>query len=407
MVQAVATHEASRSVERKLVDDRVTATGVKAVEMSADNTAAVLRVAMGDGSLRMVRMERVGSRIELRLHAEGVERDVSAQPAAGIRAIFLLASLPDVAEHATSEFARQSCSWLGEFDADDELQLLLAAHPTLATLRGRSAFTLASAIPEGVSAALRADTYAKAVHSLLPGRETGRSLLDAVAQSMVSSGHLRLREVSIAAAGQRLTDQDLQIVLQNSTRDAALSIIEPDTAAAASCVLSRLDRRAHRIVLVEAARERHGLRALRKIAAAGSQGHLDVTGVRGQQQLDWLLMRSAEALAEPAGAGPLANLNGKVLDSDGSRVRVVTSRQEFAHLGRTMSNCLATWGPASLLRGCVILAVVDATGSPRQAIEIAGDRVVQWEGPGRQAVPREERIAIGAALRAVGVRTGR
>jgi hypothetical protein len=386
-----------------LVDDRVTGPGVARVELELCDERGVATVILGDGAMRAVSLERVGARIEVRLRLDESVCDVSAQPGIGIRSLFLSACLPEVSDYLVAAFAGCTRAWFGELDANDEVQLLLAAHPALVALRNRSGFVLEAAIPQSASRSLRAGSFAAAVEDLLPGRRTGRGLLGAVARSMIGAGKLRLREVSIAAAGQRLTDQALEIVLLSRTPDASTSVVEPDTAAAAGRVLSRMSIASHRTVLAEVARDRFGLRALRTIAAAESRG-LDISGVKGERQLRWLLDRCAEALAEPAMDSPLGSLNGRVLSPDGMRLRVVTSRQEFAHLGRAMSNCLATWGPASVARGCAIVAVVDGVGTPMQAIEVENGQVVQWEGPSRKVVPGSSRELVKDALREAGVR---
>lgn len=395
-----------QSGRRVLVDDRVTGPGVARVELELCDERAVATVILGDGAMRAVSLERLDARIDVRLRVDEAVCDVSAQPGNGIRSLFLSACLPEVSEYLVSALAGCTRAWFGELDANDELQLLLAAHPALVSLRHRSGFLLETAIPQSASKSLRSGSFAAAVGELLPGRRIGRGLLAAVAESMIGTGKLRLREVSIAAAGQRLTDQAIELVLLSRTPDAAASVIEPDTAAAAGRVLSKMSITSHRTVLVEVARDRLGLRALRTIAAAESQG-LDISGIRGERQLRWLLDRCAEALAEPVGDSPLGSLNGRVLSPDGMRLRVVTSRQEFAHLGRAMSNCLATWGPASVARGCAIVAVVDGVGTPMQAIEVENGQVVQWEGPSRRAVPAASRELVKEALSEIGIRVQR
>lgn len=323
--------------------------------------------------------------------------DVSHDPVSALRALFEDDPHPGLLDHLIEQAARFSAGIVGQLSDHAAEQLLLSGHPALSVLAGAAALRVPSALPKDISEVFRRASLRDATEAAVPGGRSSRQLRDAVVASWTRDGVLRLRDVSMLAAGRTLGDSQLALVLSHDSPVEPWAVVTRRVADACSGVLARLGRANHASVLRQLVGHPSGLAHMRLIAAAGQAG-VDTAGIRGGDRLDWLLRRCAEALERPVSGTPIGHLHGRRIGDSGRRVRVVTTKGEFSHVASRMSNCLATYGPTAMERGSSFAVVVSADGEPQQALEVRGGRVLQWAGPSNQMVPAAERRTVLEAL---------
>jgi hypothetical protein len=385
---------------RTLIDDPACSDGLRDVRVTSGSTDLTIEVRRSGDGLARVRLDVESGRLVVMLdRADRPTRDLTCDPQWAVRSLFGDGPLPGLSAHLLDLAAEFSRKHVGELSTEPTSQLLLAGHPSLTAVLGKRSLGLPASLPLDESEMFKAPSVRSAVETLTVGRRPGRALLDAVAIAWAGTEVLRLRGVSMIRAGAALPDSQLTKVLEQVSEVEPWCTITAESARRCGAVFGRLGRSAHLQLMAEVVARRDGLGAMRLIAAADSTG-LDLSGIRGNDRLDWLLTRAAEALERPLPGSPIGHLHGRRLDERGRRVRVVRSKAEFAHIASSMGNCLATYGPSATSSGSSIAVVVDEHGRPEQALEVKRGRVVQWAGPSNSAVPVEERQRVLRALTA-------
>ena len=167
------------------------------------------------------------------------------------------------------------------------------------------------------------------------GSRPRRTVARAAEAAMTAGGEFRTREVSLLAAGRGLPAEDLVRLLEagHGSPSAGLVEVSPVAATAAATALASAGRGVHCKVLGGLVVDPLGLVKLRRIGAAAGAG-LDLTGVKGLDPLPWVLSRVDEALVRPNEDDVRwGHLHGVRVDANGARLRVITTKAEFDHVG--------------------------------------------------------------------------
>jgi hypothetical protein len=389
---------------RVLVADPTAECGPRSIVI--DDTDGVTTVDV-EGARRRARLVLTHQPDRMRLalvDGTGVETDVTAAPGGGVAAAFAGAEHPAAADEVLAVLADRVDPGVDGHSLIPAQRLLAAAFPML-----RQAAQRGTVIPTAVHAAaadvLRASTARDAVRRATADMRGGKRLDEAFLVALARAT-LDLRPVMALGFGRHLAVDDLVELMRSlSSTEPSASIAELATAHVAADAVRCLSRPRLKSVVFGLIELRDAPSRVRDLASAGRTGRLDVRDVRGRDIVAWVDDRVAEALNRPPSgmSVPVARAHGARL-SDGGRIRVVRLAAEFDAVGRQLRNCLGTYGPHAVRRGAVILVVLGPDGEPRQALEVLGDEIVQWFGPGNSAVSATAADPVARALAPYGVR---
>lgn len=372
--------EGVASTECRYLDVFAERSELRRVLVGMPESGRVLRAEVGDGTTTDVAVSCSEAVAELSLVRDGAPASTAEFVAPRMALMRLLNQQTALVEWALD--------WLAGVVEDvrlahllPEQRVLCLGHPLLLQL-ARTGSDVPNAIPVGIRDVYAARTVADAVCALVGPEGSSAASRRAFADLLTASRGSAFRAVSVARAAVGLAPDDVATVLGAADVSLEGGLLVPPAAARASARrwLPVLGRRKWRDLLVACQGHERGVRVLRLLGA------LEPSMLDGVDVADtaWLHARVAEAvdfLFEDAAPGD-GHLHGRPIPGTRLRVRVVSSGKEFRHLGKAMQNCLATYGPAAVQQGRRFLVLVDVAGAPRHALELDGNRVVQWQGPG-------------------------